>query len=189
MAAIPLDGIFCPTRWTNTPALVATACFEIARILRSFSSKVFLRRPTSATPPPWDRTHGLLLPTWEGITRKSLPRTGRATLMASSSTGEQHRKLKKRLPAGWSVPRTLGQLALALAGMLHPTSTTPSHVFRAGFVVSRTVRIEGVQVASCSLKQAGLKISFRPRSQGQTKRLVLGATLASRVATCSSAEG
>ena len=95
LAAVPLDGICL----SNSPLDNLTRFGRnglprrIARILRgALKRKVFLRRPTSATPPPWDRTHGLVLPTWEGITRKSLPRTGRATLMASSSTGEQHRK-------------------------------------------------------------------------------------------------
>ncbi len=41
--------------------------------------------------------------------------------MASSSTGEQRQAIF-RPPTGWLVPRPLGQLALALAGPLHPTS-------------------------------------------------------------------
>jgi len=68
----------------------------------------------------------------EGITHVSLPRTGRATLMASSSTGEQWCR-SLRPAVGWSAPRPLGRLAPALPGPLHPTSTTPSHVFHAGF--------------------------------------------------------
>ncbi len=88
------DSIVAAACWHNYTrfghhGLVQTICSHLA----STSSEVFLRRPSSAnTLRQWDRTHGLLLPTWEGITRKSLPRTGRATLMASSSTGEQHRQ-------------------------------------------------------------------------------------------------
>jgi hypothetical protein len=134
----------------TSPALIATALIKIARILRPISTEVFLRRPLSPPPPPWDRTHGLLLPTWEGITRKSLPRTGRATLMASSSTGEQHRG-SKRPSAEWLVPHALGRLAPALPGMLHPTSTMPSHVFRAG-LAPRTVQTGEVQVPLRNLK-------------------------------------
>src|SRR5436190_13127635 len=100
--------------------------------LASAFDEGFSPSPVSPHPQPWDRTHGLLLPTWEGITRKSLPRTGRATLMASSSTGEQHQG-SKRPSAGWLLPHSLGRLAPALPGTLHPISTTPSHVFRAGF--------------------------------------------------------
>lgn len=107
---------------------------------RDFSVAPFLvqRRPQSASTngiEPTDysfrNADGTALRS-EGITRESLPRTGRACLQASSSTGEQW-TLIKRSAAGWSVPLSLGRLAPALPGPLHPTSTTPLHVFHAGF--------------------------------------------------------
>jgi len=92
--------------------------------------------------------------------------------MASSSTGEQHRKVF-RLPAGWSVPRTLGRLAPALTGTLHPTSTMPSHVFRAGFFAAyRTVEL-------CTSSFMHLKPTFfeGPRTQGRVRGPTLSANL------------
>ena len=139
MARTPWTGFNCPTGcWTITPALAITATFTLSASC-SQRSEDFLRRPTSNS----IQLHGIeptdysflgradAPPKGEGITRKSLPRTGRATLVASSSTGKQ-RQVIFRLPAGWSVPRPLSQLALALPGSLHPTSTMPRHVVRAG---------------------------------------------------------
>ncbi len=117
-------------------AYVQTICTSRRPELRYFSVARLPGAPPSKRIGPWDRTYVLLLPgasnftercsmvdapTTEGITLKSLPRTGRATLMASSSTGEQRHK--PRLATGWSVLRPLGRLAPALPGPLHPTST------------------------------------------------------------------
>ena len=100
----------------------------------------FLRRPSSnCTGPNGIEPTDYSLPSavgaalaLQGITRESLPRTGRATLMASSSTGMQWTLIAKT-SGGVVSPLPLSRLAPTLPGPLRPTSTTPSHVFHAGF--------------------------------------------------------
>lgn len=139
----PLDRI-CPCALhINTPAFWPSRpvkpSAQADSLARDFSvAHLLCVAPPSKRIDLWDRTHGLLLrraqmrSATEGITRESLPRTGRATLVASSSTGMQWCQ-SLRPAAGWSAPCPLGRLAPALPGPLHPTSTTPSHVFHAGF--------------------------------------------------------
>jgi hypothetical protein len=141
-ARTPCEGFICATSCCiNTPTFRPSRPVKPPAIRRTAWRGISPSPVFRTAPDQWDRTHGLLLPErrlapdtvrWdcardEGITRVSLPRTGRATLMASSSTGEQW--CEQKLAAGWSAPHPLGRLAPALPGPLHPTSTTPSHVF------------------------------------------------------------
>ena len=147
---------------TSFPAITAcqTACTPQDSLARDFSvARLRLLRP-------WDRIHGFHLRSavgaalsLEGFTRESLPRTGRATLMASSSTGEQW--CEHKLAAGWSVPRPLGRLAPALPGPLHPTSTTP--ITFSMLALRRGYRTTGIGTR-------GLKEEGRVTERGASRR-------------------
>ncbi len=142
----------------HTCFLAITASFKPPAIPQT-ACEGFLRRPSYALP---NRPNGIestdyffrsavgAALTLEGITRESLPRTGRAILMASSSTGEQWCAVI-RPAAGWSVPRPLDRLApdtvrLGRLYRVHCTrqSTTPNTFFMLAFGRG-TVRVELVQ--------------------------------------------